>query len=319
MWVFISFIVEIASFTFSSESLDCSVTALASWLDAWLTAIADTALLAPDCSLSIIALISSVLLCVLLANVLTSSATTAKPRPCSPARAASIAAFSASKLVCSAICWITSKTLPIASVSRWSKFIASEDSLISSLSACSLFKASTNEFIVPVTSSFASVADVDALFELRVISCAVANISLITVAKYSVLTRPSWTSSKLLCDDASSSRVELLITSDSALTFFTIFRIFSEKSLNDLAQAPTSSSVSIFSFLVKSPWPWAISCRAAFILSKGLNAFIIEMKHTIIVIIKITKVMTLVVTMILFNVLSKLSNFFLTALSISSI
>jgi methyl-accepting chemotaxis protein len=35
-----------------------------------------------------------------LASVLTSSATTAKPRPCSPARAASIAAFKANKLVC---------------------------------------------------------------------------------------------------------------------------------------------------------------------------------------------------------------------------
>ena len=40
------------------------------------------------------------------ASFLTSSATTAKPRPCSPARAASIAAFSAKRFVCSDICWI---------------------------------------------------------------------------------------------------------------------------------------------------------------------------------------------------------------------
>ena len=47
------------------------------------------------------------------ANLRTSSATTAKPLPCSPARAASIAALSASRLVCSLIALIASTICPI--------------------------------------------------------------------------------------------------------------------------------------------------------------------------------------------------------------
>ena len=53
--------------------------------------------------------ISLVAFIVFSANFRTSSATTANPRPDSPALAASIAAFSASKLVCSAISLITCK------------------------------------------------------------------------------------------------------------------------------------------------------------------------------------------------------------------
>ncbi|GJE68607.1 hypothetical protein CHKEEEPN_0123 [Methylorubrum podarium] len=56
---------------------------------------------------------SSVARAVWLASSLTSAATTAKPRPASPARAASIVALSASRLVCPAIVAIIATTSPI--------------------------------------------------------------------------------------------------------------------------------------------------------------------------------------------------------------
>ena len=57
---------------------------------------------------------SSVAFAVSCASSLTSLATTAKPLPASPARAASIVALSASRFVCSAMLVITLTTLPIS-------------------------------------------------------------------------------------------------------------------------------------------------------------------------------------------------------------
>src|ERR1700733_9859912 len=57
--------------------------------------------------------ISSVALAVWLASDLTSEATTAKPRPASPARAASMVAFNASRLVWAAMELIKPPTSPI--------------------------------------------------------------------------------------------------------------------------------------------------------------------------------------------------------------
>ena len=74
-----------------------------------------TASLVEACIAATCAEISSVAFAVWLASAFTSEATTAKPRPDSPARAASMVALSASRLVWAAIEWISFTTSPIFS------------------------------------------------------------------------------------------------------------------------------------------------------------------------------------------------------------
>ncbi|MNS86378.1 hypothetical protein D3C72_1202800 [compost metagenome] len=100
----------------------CSTVCRAAWLLALMTSTAASEL---PCRRSIMSWICAVDCWVRWASRRTSSATTAKPRPCSPARAASMAAFSASRLVCSAMARITSSTLPIWVLSRARLWITS--------------------------------------------------------------------------------------------------------------------------------------------------------------------------------------------------
>ncbi len=76
-------------------------------------AIAPAASVVTVCKVEICAPISSVALAVWLARLFTSEATTAKPLPASPARAASMVALSASRFVCPAISLIRFTTSPI--------------------------------------------------------------------------------------------------------------------------------------------------------------------------------------------------------------
>ncbi len=85
---------------------------------------ASTAALVSVWIASILRLMSSVALAVCLASSFTSLATTAKPLPASPARAASMVAFNASRFVCCAMEVMTLMTLPISvddspSLARW--------------------------------------------------------------------------------------------------------------------------------------------------------------------------------------------------------
>ena len=83
------------------------------------------------------ALISSVASAVCRANSLISLATTAKPLPADPARAASMVAFSASRLVCAEMLVIVSVTCPI-SCAACPNFCICADTVCAWVVACSL-------------------------------------------------------------------------------------------------------------------------------------------------------------------------------------
>ena len=125
MLVAISVVPEAASWTDRDISLVvavCSSTALAMVVcrsEIWATmleisSIAFTAAVVSPWIASTRRAMSSVAFAVSCASSFTSFATTANPLPASPARAASIVALSASRLVCSAIEVMTLTTLPIS-------------------------------------------------------------------------------------------------------------------------------------------------------------------------------------------------------------
>ena len=127
-----------------------------------------TASLVEACIAATWAEISSVAFAVWLASALTSEATTAKPRPDSPARAASMVALSASRLVWAAIEWISLTTSPIFSAPVESACTVAlvRSASPTALLAISLERATWREIsATELDSSSAAAATVPTLFE----------------------------------------------------------------------------------------------------------------------------------------------------------
>ncbi|MCY1539679.1 hypothetical protein D9M68_752780 [compost metagenome] len=154
-----------------------------------LTAMFATASLAPFCNWLIIPSISPLECWVRLARLRTSSATTAKPRPCSPARAASMAALRASRLVCPAMSWITFSTRPMALLSPARCFTTRTVSAIppASCSVPRLWRLTSSR---PLAVSWLTrSAPWEAVAALRATSCAVAVIRCMALATCSTIRR----------------------------------------------------------------------------------------------------------------------------------
>ncbi|MCY1507178.1 hypothetical protein D9M68_414460 [compost metagenome] len=219
----------------------------------WLVLIAFTAAPTPPCSLAIICSISSVDCWVRLARVRTSSATTAKPRPCSPARAASMAALSASRLVCSAMPLITSSTRLIEALSEASWLITDTDSSISPARRWMLPTCCSTRARPLAVSSFTLCALPTAATALRATSWAVADISFIAVATCSIWSR--WPATAwLLSVDTDSTRTVCRSTSATVRPTRLIRSwIFTTVSLKAWPSSPSSSRLCTLKLTVMSP------------------------------------------------------------------
>ena len=177
---------------------------------------------------------SSVAFAVSCASSLTSLATTAKPLPASPARAASIVALSASRFVCSAIEVITLTTLPISA----------EDSPSFATVAVVVAAAST---------ALAATALASAAFEaISRIEAPICSAPAATVCTFrdtssaAEATTPDWAlvspaEAEICADDADSSSDDAATASADAAISATVAAMSAAATFSDSAICPSSS------------------------------------------------------------------------------
>ena len=140
----------------------------------------------------------------------TSAATTAKPRPASPARAASIAALSASRLVCSAIALMSSRISPIF----WLRSPSESDrSAIVSTFSC------MSRIVSPVCSAAPATARALSAIDVAVTanSSIVADVSVIAADCSAVVASASWAAVRRSCATSPSAPIDDRVCTTSAL------------------------------------------------------------------------------------------------------
>ena len=238
----------------------------------WLCVIDFTALAAVCCRVSIMAWISWVDECVRCDNTRTSSATTAKPRPCSPALAASIAAFKASRLVCSAMPLIVNKILLIfCECSLSSPMIrpAVSTSFARLRMDCWLCTTCFWPWLERLTAFCAVCAVCSALLAISSVALAIS-----VTAVATIVTSSCWTAIRWLLSVAEALLPWAWYSSCPAILCMREIMPWrrSTKRLKPEANIPISSWLfAVWIRTVKSPSPSAISLRAWATRSRSLN------------------------------------------------
>ena len=224
------------------------------------------------------------------ASLRTSSATTANPRPCSPARAASMAAFSASRFVWAAMPEIVSTIWPICSersASPWMRLpvsaaVSCTRSNASALARMAAMPLAASSAISSADARVCSAAE--RASPLMVACCSAPEATSLTACAISETARPvSCDVAAISCDEAESSVAELAICSTRRAVFARMVvklsippRTRASMRLNVAPSSPSSSrerwitgSVALAAAQVRSPAATASSPAASWARSSS--------------------------------------------------